>query len=49
MVSSFSIAITTDGEHIACGGFSLGEPFCLGNLEFITDYFGDLSLPREGQ
>jgi hypothetical protein len=44
MVSSSSIAITTDGERLACGGFSLSEPIRLGNLEFIIDYFGGQSL-----
>jgi hypothetical protein len=49
MVPSSSITITADGEHLACGGFSLGEPVCLGNLEFIDDYFVGLSLsPRRG-
>jgi hypothetical protein len=43
MVSSSSIAITADCERLACGGFSLSEPVRLGNLEFITDYFGGLS------
>jgi hypothetical protein len=49
MVSSSSIAITADSERLACGEFSLGERVNLGNLEFITDYFGSLSLsPRRG-
>jgi hypothetical protein len=31
------------------GGFSLGKNFCLGNIEFIFNYFGGLSLlPRRG-
>jgi hypothetical protein len=46
MVPSSSVAITTDGERLACGGFSLGEPVHLGNFEFRTDYFGGLSLPH---
>jgi hypothetical protein len=30
-----------------CSGFSLGETVYLGSFEFITDYFGGLSLsPR---
>jgi hypothetical protein len=49
MVPSSSIAITAVGEHLACGGFSLGEPVRLGNIEFIADYFDSLSLsPRRG-
>jgi hypothetical protein len=49
MVPSSSIAITTDGEHLACGGFSLGEPVRLGNFEFITEYFCGQSLsPMRG-
>jgi hypothetical protein len=46
---SSSVTMTTDGECLACGGFSLGKPICLGNFEFIADYFGGLSLsPRRG-
>jgi hypothetical protein len=49
MVPSSSIAITADGEHLACGGFSLGKPVRLGNFEFIANYFDGLSLsPRGG-
>jgi hypothetical protein len=49
MVPSSPIAITADGEHLACGGFSLGESISLGNFEFIADYFDGLSLsPRRG-
>jgi hypothetical protein len=45
--SSSSIAITADDEHLASGGFSLGEPGHIRNFEFITDYFDGLSLsPR---
>jgi hypothetical protein len=44
MVPSSSIAITADGERLACGGFSLREPIRLGNFEFMADYFGSLSL-----
>jgi hypothetical protein len=47
MVPSSSKAITADGECLACGGFSLSEPVFLENFEFVTDYFGGLSLsPR---
>jgi hypothetical protein len=49
MVPSSAIAITVDGEHLTCGGFSLGETICLGNFEFTADYFDGLSLaPRRG-
>jgi hypothetical protein len=49
MVPSSAITITADCECLTCGGFSLGETICLGNFEFITKYFGDLSLsPRRG-
>jgi hypothetical protein len=40
MVPSSSIAVAADGEHLTCGGFSLGKTVCLGNFDFITDYFG---------
>jgi hypothetical protein len=47
MVPSSVIAVVADGEHLTCGGFSLGVTVCLGNFEFIADYFGGLSLsPR---
>jgi hypothetical protein len=47
MVPSFAITVATDGERLTCGRFSLGEPVHLGNFEFVTDYFGGLSLsPR---
>jgi hypothetical protein len=49
MVPSSSIPITAHGECLVCGGFSLGEPVCLGNFEFIAEYFGVLCLsPRRG-
>jgi hypothetical protein len=44
IVPSYSIAIAADGECLAYGGFSLGEPVGLGNFEFIANYFGGLSL-----
>jgi hypothetical protein len=44
MVPSASIVVAADGEHLMCGGFSLGKTIHLGNFEFITDYFGSLSL-----
>jgi hypothetical protein len=49
MVPSSSIAVAADGEHLTCGGFSLGESVHLRNFEFIVDYFSGLSLsPRRG-
>jgi hypothetical protein len=49
MILSSSITAAADGEHLMCGGFSLDEPVCLGNFDFIIDYFGSLSLsPRRG-
>jgi hypothetical protein len=44
MVPSSAIAIAADGEHLTCGGFSLGKIVRLGNFRFIADYFGGLSL-----
>jgi hypothetical protein len=49
MVPSTSIVVAAGGERLMCGGFSLSEPVCLGNFEFIADYFGGLSLsPKRG-
>jgi hypothetical protein len=48
MVHSSTLAITTDGEHLTGGGFSLGETICFRSLEFIADYFGLLSLSPKG-
>jgi hypothetical protein len=48
MVRSFAITVAANGERLACGGFSLGETVCHGNFEFITDYFGGLSLTLGG-
>jgi hypothetical protein len=44
MVPSSTIVVATDGECLMYGGFSLDETVCLGNFEFITDYFSGLSL-----
>jgi hypothetical protein len=47
MVPSSVLTISTDGERLTCGGFSLSETVCFGTFEFITDCFGGLSLsPR---
>jgi hypothetical protein len=49
MVPSSVITVAIDGERLMCSGFSLGETICLGNFEFIVDYFSSLSLsPRRG-
>jgi hypothetical protein len=49
MVPTSVITDTINSEHLTCGGFSLGEMVCLGNIEFITDYFSGMSLsPRRG-
>jgi hypothetical protein len=51
MVPSFviTVTVTADDESLTCGGFALGKTICLGNFEFIADYFGAPSLsPRRG-
>jgi hypothetical protein len=49
MVPSSVITVSADSECLTCGGLSLGETVHLVNFEFITDYFGSLSLsPRRG-
>jgi hypothetical protein len=49
MVPSSAVVITVDGEHLTCGGFSLGEIVRLGNFKFIVNYFRVLSLsPKRG-
>jgi hypothetical protein len=47
MVPSSVLTVTTDGECLTYGGFSLDEIIHLGSFEFITNYFGGLGLsPR---
>jgi hypothetical protein len=47
MVPSSAITVSADGEHLTCGGFSLGETVHLGSFDFIADYFDGLNLsPR---
>jgi hypothetical protein len=47
MIPSSSLAATANGGRLTCGGFSLSETVHFGRLEFIMDYFGNLSLsPR---
>jgi hypothetical protein len=48
MVHLSMLTITTNGEHLTGGGFSLDEIIQLGSLEFIIDHFDNLSLSREG-
>jgi hypothetical protein len=48
MVPSSMITITANGEHLTYGGFSPGETVCLGNFEFIVDYFGGLRRHLHG-
>jgi hypothetical protein len=50
MVHSSMLAITTNGEHLTCSGFSLCKTVHFGSLDFIADYFGYLSLsPKESK
>jgi hypothetical protein len=44
MVPSYTLVVSTDGQRMPCGGFSLGETIRFGRLVFIADYFGSLSL-----
>jgi hypothetical protein len=47
MVSSSSLTIAVDGEHLTCGGFSIGKTIHFGSLEFSTNCFSGLSIsPR---
>jgi hypothetical protein len=44
MVHTSALAVSADGEHLTCGGFSLNETVCFGSLEFIADCFDGMSL-----
>jgi hypothetical protein len=44
MVPSSAITVTTDSERLTSDVFSLSKIVRLKNFEFITDYFGGLSL-----
>jgi hypothetical protein len=47
MVHSSAFTVSTDGERLTCGGYSLGEIVRSGSLEFIADCFNGVSLsPR---
>jgi hypothetical protein len=49
IVPSSALAFSINDERLTCGGFSLSKTIHLGCFEFITDYFGGLSLsPRRG-
>jgi hypothetical protein len=48
MLPSSALTVTADGERLSCGGFSLGETARFGNLKFILDHFGALSLSPMG-
>jgi hypothetical protein len=48
MIHSSMLVVTTDGERLTCGGFSLDETIHFGSLEFIINCFGSLSFsPKE--
>jgi hypothetical protein len=44
IVFSYALVVSTNGEHLTCGGFSHSEIVHLGSFEFIADYFVGLSL-----
>jgi hypothetical protein len=48
MVQSSTLTITTDGEHLTCGGLFLRKTIRFGSLEFIIESFGSLSLSPKG-
>jgi hypothetical protein len=48
MVHSSTPIIATVEKCLTCGVFSLGETVCFNSLEFIIDYFGNLSLSPKG-
>jgi hypothetical protein len=48
MVPSSVLAVSTDYERLACGGFSYSKTIHFGSPEFITDRFGGLSLSPMG-
>jgi hypothetical protein len=48
MVHSSVFTVSTDGECLTCGGFSLGETVHFGSLEFIAVCFDGRSLSPKG-
>jgi hypothetical protein len=48
MVPSSALTVTTSGERLLCGGFSIGETIRFRSLEFIADRFDRLSLSHMG-
>jgi hypothetical protein len=44
MLPPSMLTIAADGECLSCDIFSLGETIGFGNLEFITNRFGGISL-----
>jgi hypothetical protein len=46
--SDGSLIVATDGEHLTCDGFTLGETVRFGRLEFISDCFDSLILSPKG-
>jgi hypothetical protein len=43
MVPLSTFTVSSDGERLIGGGFSLSETVHLGRFEFIDNYFGTLS------
>jgi hypothetical protein len=48
MVLSSVFVATIGGEHLSCDDFSISQTIRFGNLEFIGDRFGSLSLSPLG-
>jgi hypothetical protein len=48
MVHSSTLSVSTDGERLTCGGFSLDETVHFGSLESIADCSDGLRLSPRG-
>jgi hypothetical protein len=48
IVHSSTLVVSTNGERLRCGGFSISETIHFGSLEFIVDCLGDLRLSPKG-
>jgi hypothetical protein len=48
MVHSPKPVVVTNGNNLNDGEFAQGETIHFGNMEFITDCFGNMSLSPEG-